>query len=182
MFTLVFLSGSVSSANEFGIDLVIFNHTLIWGSCPLEDGGHGDFYSSNKFSLGIANNGSQTFKLEKIILTFTILGEECVALTKQQTIKEEQGLPISLFPNSYLIINITCLSDNIRVTITIVVDKTVIEVGEVIAYGKVDDTYDHWEEWRTYTFYTVSHTAFFPSFSLLEFFIILFFFSKILVK
>ncbi len=181
LFILVLLSGSVSSTNEIDIDLVIFNHTISWGSCPSGEGGHSDFYSSSKFSLGIANNGSQTFKIEEIILNFTILGTECVASTQQQQIKED-GLPVSLSPNSYMIVNITCPSNNIRIRIVLIVDQTAIDVGEVIAYGQVNKVYVHWDEWKDYIFYTSPHEVNFPSFYLSEFLIILFFFSRILKK
>ncbi len=157
---------STSDETTPTIALAIFNFVYSWGSCDTGDT-HGDFYSPYKFTMGVANNGKTSVLLEEVEIVFVELGDECKEFESRQKIDSEEGLPITLFPQSYWLQNISCpYGSTIKVKIQIKVDSIVIHYGEVTSYSGVNNSYKVWEEWTNYQFYTDVTTTLSPSLSM----------------
>ena len=135
------------------IQLAIFDLKWYLGYCVTGEY-MADFPAHESFRMGLANNGTTKLTLKEINITFFGKTSYCISERVDKVFTENIGLPLTLYPNNYWLYNVTCSAPRTaRVDIQIKVNNDIINFGEVVGYGLIEDQYKVWPNWANYTHY-----------------------------
>ncbi len=150
---------TVNLTNESLIELAIYNPQFELVACPANEIEHGDYATVSRFSMALANTGTDRITVNGVNITFNQLSNECDIIQSTLVLDEDNGFPIILYPRSYWNRHVDCPSrKTLAVSIRINTETGEVNYGTAISFWSISPKFDVWDDWSTYQHYkNVTH-------------------------